>query len=409
MGAAGARRRLAVDPLAAAGERGLARPQHRRGAQRRSATPTTRTGWRSTRRPAKELRLFGLAGWAVDRFIDRRTPALRAAVRGDAAARASGRSGACCSSLGANVVVFWSLATRPPTGRSRLGPSSSSSRRSPSASALIAFGGLNWALDGAAAPVAAVLRLEPRWRRRARSTSGRTAAADGLPAREIRVPRRAFALPARAARPVLDGLRPDDPGGVVAGDRRPERRRQDDAGQAAVPALRPARAARSRSTASTCATSTSTPGARGSPRCSRTSSASSCRCATTSRPAARPTTTIRAALADAGADGSGRARHPAGQAATPAASTSPAASGSASRWPARCARCDAAPAWCCSTSRPRSSTCAARPRSSTACSRATRDVHDDPDLAPLLDRAARRPHLRARARPGRRAGHATTS
>ena len=32
--------------------------------------------------------------------------------------------------------------------------------------------------------------------------------------------------------------------------------------------------------------------------------------------------------------------------------------------------------------------------------------HDDPDLAPVLDRAPRRPHLRARARPGGRAGHA---
>ena len=30
---------------------------------------------------------------------------------------------------------------------------------------MIAFGGLSWALDGAAAPVAAVLRLEPDMRR----------------------------------------------------------------------------------------------------------------------------------------------------------------------------------------------------------------------------------------------------
>ena len=37
---------------------------------------------------------------------------------------------------------------------------------------------------------------------------------------------------------------------------------------------------------------------------------------------------------------------------------------------------------------------------------ATARLHDDPDLAPVLDRAPRRPHLRRRARPGRRARHA---
>src|SRR5262249_1547862 len=41
---------------------------------------------------------------------------------------------------------------------------------------------------------------------------------------------------------------------------------------------------------STCASSTSTRGGRASPRCSRISSGSSCRCATTWRPPARPTT-----------------------------------------------------------------------------------------------------------------------
>ena len=56
------------------------------------------------------------------------------------------------------------------------------------------------------------------------------------------------------------------------------------------------------------------------------------------------------------------------RAATRAAPTCRAASGSASRWRARCARCGSAPGSCCSTSRPRSSTCAARPRSSTASS-----------------------------------------
>ena len=64
--------------------------------------------------------------------------------------------------------------------------------------------------------------------------------AEGLPARGDPVPGRRLRLPARG-RPVLEGFDLDDPGRRVAGDRRPERRRQDHAGQAAVPALRPDR------------------------------------------------------------------------------------------------------------------------------------------------------------------------
>ena len=67
-----------------------------------------------------------------------------------------------------------------------------------------------------------------------------------------------------------------------------------------------------------------------------------------------------------------------------------------------------APASCCSTSRPRSSTCAARPRSSSGSSPPPR-LHDDPDLAPLLDRAPRRPHLRASRTAGSSSSARTTS
>ena len=69
------------------------------------------------------------------------------------------------------------------------------------------------------------------------STDTRPAA--GLPAREIRFRDVTFAYPG-ASRPVLEGFDLTIPAGTVAGDRRPERRRQDHAGQAAVPALRPA-------------------------------------------------------------------------------------------------------------------------------------------------------------------------
>ena len=112
---------------------------------------------------------------------------------------------------------------------------------------MIAFGGLNWALDGAAAPVAAVLRLEPAMEPAGPCRRARTSA-DGRPAREIRFRNLTFAYP--GSRNVARRLRPDNSCRHVAGHRRTERRRQNDAGQAALPLVRPARAGRSKSTAS---------------------------------------------------------------------------------------------------------------------------------------------------------------
>jgi ABC-type multidrug transport system fused ATPase/permease subunit len=68
---------------------------------------------------------------------------------------------------------------------------------------MIAFGGLNWALDGAAAPVAAVLRLEPVMGQAGALPVGQRNAA-GMPAREIRFRNLTFAYP--GGMPVLEGL-----------------------------------------------------------------------------------------------------------------------------------------------------------------------------------------------------------
>src|SRR5262249_50337649 len=68
---------------------------------------------------------------------------------------------------------------------------------------MIAFGGLNWALDGAAAPVAAVLRLEPAMEPAGALPTGKHPAA-GVPAREIRFRNLTFAYPGGA--PALQGL-----------------------------------------------------------------------------------------------------------------------------------------------------------------------------------------------------------
>jgi ABC-type multidrug transport system fused ATPase/permease subunit len=58
----------------------------------------------------------------------------------------------------------------------------------------VEFGGLNWALDGSAAPVAAVLRLEPEMAAAGALPSG-ARTATGSPARELRFRDVAFAYP----------------------------------------------------------------------------------------------------------------------------------------------------------------------------------------------------------------------
>jgi ATP-binding cassette, subfamily B, bacterial len=103
---------------------------------------------------AKELRLFGLAGWVIERFTAHRTTLHELQYR---ATRMRERS--VITSLvvivAGNVIVFWALATSG-LGIGRMVVFAQAAV----GASLIAFGGLNWALDGAAAPVAAVLRLD---------------------------------------------------------------------------------------------------------------------------------------------------------------------------------------------------------------------------------------------------------
>jgi ATP-binding cassette, subfamily B, bacterial len=151
---------------------------------------------------SKELRLFGLAGWTIDRFISRRT---RLHALQFEATRLRQRPVVWCLLLviGANIVVFWSLANAAADGSLGLGALVVYALSAVGTS-MIAFGGLNWALDGVAAPVAAVLRLEPEMTR-AGALPGGSRSADGRPAREIRFRNVTFAYPGGVA-PVLDGF-----------------------------------------------------------------------------------------------------------------------------------------------------------------------------------------------------------
>ncbi len=152
---------------------------------------------------AKELRLFGLVGWTIDRFISRRTLLHELQYE---ATRLRERSvlWSVLLVVGANVVVFWSLANAVSNGSLDLG-SVVVYAQSAVGTSLIAFGGLNWALDGSAAPVAAVLRLEPNMAPAGALVSG-SRRADAMPAEEIRFRDLSFAYPMGGAAPVLDGF-----------------------------------------------------------------------------------------------------------------------------------------------------------------------------------------------------------
>ena len=133
---------------------------------------------------SKELRMFGLAGWTIDRFVARRT---RLHELQYAATRMRERPVVWSMLLvvSANVVVFWALANSAASGRISLGAAVVYVQSAIGVS-MIAFGGFSWALDGAAAPVAAVLRLEPAMRPAGALRSG-DRRAEGTPAHEIRL------------------------------------------------------------------------------------------------------------------------------------------------------------------------------------------------------------------------------
>jgi ABC-type multidrug transport system fused ATPase/permease subunit len=150
---------------------------------------------------SKELRLFGLVGWTIERFIERRTRLHRLQYE---ATRLRQRPVAWSLLLviAANIVVFWSLASAAARGLIDLGELVIYAQCAVGTS-MIAFGGLNWALDGASAPVAAVHRLGPAMSSAGQLASGRNVAA-GSPAREIRFRQVTFAYPGGAN--VLDGF-----------------------------------------------------------------------------------------------------------------------------------------------------------------------------------------------------------
>ena len=151
---------------------------------------------------AKELRLFGLAAWTVERFSAQRRRLFD--LRWEATRLRERPVLWSLLVVGiANLAVFASIALDLSGDRIDLGRAVTFASAAVTTS-LIAFGGLSWALDGAAAPAAAVLLLQ-----RAMDPEGALAqgarSARGLPAREIRFCNVTFAYPA-SSEPVLSGF-----------------------------------------------------------------------------------------------------------------------------------------------------------------------------------------------------------
>ena len=152
---------------------------------------------------AKEVRLFGLAPWLLERFTRHRLHLHQ--LQYDATRlRERSLTGALLIVLAANGALFVVLARQGYAGTIDLQSVVTYAGAAFGASA-IAFGGLSWALDGAAAPVVAIERLETEM-----ASAGalrRTGGAVATPARapEIRFRDVTFTYPT-GSRPVLEHL-----------------------------------------------------------------------------------------------------------------------------------------------------------------------------------------------------------
>jgi ATP-binding cassette subfamily B protein len=151
---------------------------------------------------AKELRLFGLAGWVIERFTARRTRLYE--LQWEATRlRERPLAGALVVVLAGNALVFWALADAVLDDRIGLGAATTYLQAAVGASA-VAFGGLSWALDTAAAPAAATLRLPALMAAAGALPGGTAGAAVGTEAPEVRFRDVTFGYPGGPA--VLDGV-----------------------------------------------------------------------------------------------------------------------------------------------------------------------------------------------------------
>ena len=160
---------------------------------------------------AKEVRIFGLPDWVLERFLTSRRHLHRLQYE---ATRMRERSvlASLAVVLTANGLVLWMLGSAALDHRLSLGGLVAYASAVAGAS-MIAFGGLNWALDGAAAPVAAVARLKAAMGKAGTITERGHNSADDLPRQRIAFRDVTFAYPAAPDRPVLKNFSLEIPAG----------------------------------------------------------------------------------------------------------------------------------------------------------------------------------------------------
>jgi len=159
---------------------------------------------------AKEVRLFGLDDWTVDRFAANRRRLVE--LRWQATRlRQQPLRWTILLLVAGNAVLFLALARDAANGRIAVGEAVTFATAAIGTSSL-AFGGLNWALSMAAQVVVVVRRLEAEMATAGALPDG-TRSADGLPAREVRFRNVSFAY-ATSPAPVLDGLELTIPAGA---------------------------------------------------------------------------------------------------------------------------------------------------------------------------------------------------
>jgi ABC-type multidrug transport system fused ATPase/permease subunit len=151
---------------------------------------------------AKELRLFGLANWIVERLKARKIQLHELRWKATRL-REKPVIWSLLLVLGANVLVFTAMAMDASAGRLELSRLVTFATAAVGTS-MIAFGGLSWALDSASAPAGAVLRLQESMKPEGALSLG-SHVARGMPAKEVRFRGLRFVYP-NTSEPVLDGF-----------------------------------------------------------------------------------------------------------------------------------------------------------------------------------------------------------
>ena len=158
---------------------------------------------------AKELRMFGMSNWIVDRFRESRQ--LLHDLRWEAT-RLREKSMFWCVLLviSANIILFYSMAWSSLNGDLELNQMVTFASAAISTS-MIAFGGLSWAMDSASAPAVAVMSLHEKMLPSAVLSEGDKSAL-GVPRQQIKFQDVSFAYPG-FTKPVLENFSLEIPAG----------------------------------------------------------------------------------------------------------------------------------------------------------------------------------------------------